>query len=63
MGDGKEKNIKNKSKANKYVYKCEVCDYTCQKVTTLKKHKNTKHIGNVCKGAKYLLGGSFTDRA
>ena len=33
---------------NKDVYKCEVCDYTCQKFTTLNKHRNTKHIGHVC---------------
>ena len=36
-------------KTNKYVYKCQICDYTCKKFTTLNKHKNTKHIGHVCK--------------
>ena len=49
LADGKEKSDKIKKKYGKEIYKCEDCDYTCKKFTTLCKHKNTKHIGHNCK--------------
>ena len=45
----KKVTVKEKEKANikvtkeKTCYKCENCDYTSQKETLLKKHRNTKH--------------------
>jgi len=30
-------------------FKCELCDYSCEKLTTLKKHNNSKHTEQKCK--------------
>ena len=37
----KEKNSKE--------YKCKMCDYLCEKDSTLKKHMNSKHTEQTCK--------------
>ena len=42
--------VEKKSKASKKdQFKCEKCDYTCQKEATLQKHTNTKHVDQQCK--------------
>ena len=48
--------VEKKSKASKKdQFKCEKCDYTCQKEATLQKHTNTKHVDQQCKvGSKKL---------
>ena len=41
--------FKDSKKSQKKDFKCEKCDYVCQKLTTLKKHVNTKHTEQNCK--------------
>ena len=44
----KEIKSKEKVKTSKE-FKCELCDYSCEKLTTLKKHINSKHTEQQCK--------------
>ena len=43
-----EDKSKEEEKPAKY-FKCDHCDYKSDKLTTLKKHKNTKHTEQKCK--------------
>ena len=45
------------SKKNKI--KCEKCEYTCQKESTLTKHINTKHMDQECKVCLMKLGSTM----
>ena len=36
-------------------FKCELCDYSYEKLTTLKKHKNSKYIEQQCKVSSKLF--------
>lgn len=38
-----------KKKKNSKEFKCKMCDYSCEKDSTLKKHMNSKHTKQKCK--------------